>query len=63
MTFDYRRGYTEISLLLGAEFPTCEVSATDMARLLIHENDTLRLALGLPTRRQVLAALDDTPSR
>jgi hypothetical protein len=56
---DYKTEYMRISTLIGSQFPECEVTTPDMVILLIHENDTLRMALNLPTRREVLAKLDE----
>lgn len=57
---NYKTSYMKIASLVGSQFPECEITTVDMVRLLIHENDTLRMALKLPTRTQVLAALDET---
>lgn len=51
---NYVKEYNAIGSIVGVLFPTCEVTVTDMVRLLVHENRTLRLALGLPTYQQVL---------
>jgi hypothetical protein len=56
---DYKTEYMRISTLVGSQFPECEVTTPDMVILLIHENDTLRMALNLPTRREVLSKLDE----
>jgi hypothetical protein len=56
---DYKTAYLDIAMTLSVAFPECEVAATDMARLLIHENRTLRMALGLPTYEQVAALTED----
>ena len=56
---DYKKAYIEIANIISVAFPECEVAATDMARLLIHENRTLRMALGLPSYKQVSDAIDD----
>ena len=50
---DYKSAYIEIANIISVAFPECEVTTVDMARLLIHENRTLRMALGLPTYEQV----------
>ena len=50
---NYKSAYLQISSIISVAFPECEVSGVDMARLLINENRTLRLALGLPTYEQV----------
>jgi hypothetical protein len=44
---------------VGKVYPECEVATLDMVRLLIHEVDTLRMALGIPTRRTVLNKLEE----
>ena len=56
---DYKRAYIEIANIISVAFPECEVTTVDMATLLIHENRTLRLALGLPTYEQVAALTED----
>ncbi len=56
---DYRQDYLEIASAVAPRFPACEVTTVDMVRLLIHENDTLRLAVGLPLPAQVLEATED----
>jgi hypothetical protein len=55
---DYKTEYNRIACVVGGLFPECEVTTVDMVILLAHEVDTLRLALGIPTRRSVLARLD-----
>ena len=55
---DYKRAYIEIANIISVAFPECEVCTVDMARLIMHENRTLRLALGLPTYEQVSNAID-----
>ena len=54
---DYRAEYNRIACEVGAIFPTCEVCTLDMVRLLIHENDTLRMALKIPRRREVIKTI------
>ena len=56
---DYKTAYLDIAMTLSVAFPECEVATTDMAKLLIHENRTLRLALGLPSYKQVSDAICD----
>ena len=56
---DYKRAYIEIANIISVAFPECEVCTVDMARLVMHENRTLRLALGLPTYEQVAALTED----
>ena len=56
---DYKRAYIEIANILSVAFPECEVTTVDMARLLMHENRTLRMALGLPSYKQVSDAIND----
>ena len=56
---DYKTAYLDIAMTLSVAFPECEVATTDMAKLLIHENRTLRMALGLPSYKQVSDAIDD----
>ena len=50
---DYKKSYIEIANIISVAFPECEVTTVDMARLLVNENRTLRLALGLPTYEEV----------
>jgi len=50
---DYKAAYLQIANIISVAFPECEVTTVDMARLLLHENRTLRLALGLPTYEEV----------
>ena len=56
---DYKKSYIEIANIISVAFPECEVTTVDMARLLMHENRTLRMALGLPTYEQVAALTED----
>lgn len=56
---DYRSEYIRIACVVGALFPECEVTTLDMVKLLAHEVDTLRLALGIPSRRAAVAALTE----
>lgn len=56
---DYKREYNEIGHIVSVAFPECEVTVTDMIRLVMHENRTLRMALGLPSYKQVSDAIDD----
>lgn len=55
---DYKKSYIEIANILSVAFPECEITTVDMARLIIHENRTLRLALALPTYEEVEDLLD-----
>jgi len=50
---DYKSAYLQIANIISVAFPECEVTTVDMARLLVNENRTLRLALGLPTYEEV----------
>jgi len=50
---DYRVEYQRIAHEVGKQFPECEVTTLDMVKLLIHENNTLRMALKIPTAREV----------
>jgi hypothetical protein len=54
--FDFRRGFYEISELVACRFPECEITVVDMVRLLCIENDTLRMTIGIPLPKAVLAA-------
>lgn len=56
---DYKTEYMKISLEVGRVFPECEVTTLDMVRLLIFENETLRMALKIPSRRSVIASLEN----
>jgi hypothetical protein len=55
----YRAEYLRIASEVSKVYPECEVATLDMVRLLIHEVDTLRMALGIPTRRTVLNKLEN----
>jgi hypothetical protein len=50
---DYKTEYNRIAHEVGKQFPECEVTTLDMVKLLIHENNTLRMALKIPTARDV----------
>lgn len=50
---DYKTEYMRIAHEVGEQFPECEVTTLDMVKLLIHENNTLRMALKIPTAREV----------
>jgi hypothetical protein len=50
---DYKIEYQRIAHEVGKQFPECEVTTLDMVKLLIHENNTLRMALKIPTARDV----------
>jgi hypothetical protein len=50
---DYKVEYQRIAHEVGKQFPECEVTTLDMVKLLIHENNTLRMALKIPTARDV----------
>jgi len=50
---DYKVEYQRIAHEVGKQFPECEVITLDMVKLLIHENNTLRMALKIPTARDV----------
>jgi hypothetical protein len=51
---DYKTEYMRIAHEVGKQFPECEVTTLDMVKLLIHENNTLRMALKIPTARDVV---------
>ena len=55
---DYKKEYMSIAMEVGAVYPEGEIATLDMVRLLIHEVDTLRMALNIPTRRAVVLKLD-----
>jgi hypothetical protein len=50
---DYKTEYMRIAHEVGKQFPECEMTTLDMVKLLIHENNTLRMALKIPTARDV----------
>jgi hypothetical protein len=50
---DYKTEYMRIAHEVGKQFPECEVTTLDMVKLLIHENNTLRMALKIPTALDV----------
>jgi hypothetical protein len=50
---DYKVEYQRIAHEVSKQFPECEVTTLDMVKLLIHENNTLRMALKIPTARDV----------
>jgi hypothetical protein len=50
---DYKVEYQRIAHEVGKQFPECEVTTLDMVKLLIHENNTLRMALKIPIARDV----------
>jgi hypothetical protein len=50
---DYKTEYLRIAHEVSKQFPECEVTTLDMVKLLIHENSTLRMALKIPTARDV----------
>jgi hypothetical protein len=56
---DYRAAYLEIVDIVCKRFPMCEVTTVDMVRLLAYENDTLRMALSIPTTHKVLSTLEE----
>jgi hypothetical protein len=56
---DYKTEYLKIGFEVARIFPECEVTCLDMVRLLIFENDTLRMALKIPSSRSVIASLED----
>jgi len=56
---DYKKSYIEIANIISVAFPECEVTTVDMAKLIMNENRTLRMALGLPSYRQVSDAIDE----
>ena len=50
---NYKREFMQIGAILGEAFPECEISTVDMARLVMDQLKTLRMAVGLPTFDQV----------
>lgn len=55
---DYKGEYLRIANVVGGVYPECEITTLDMVKLLVHENDTLRMALKVPTRKAVLRQLE-----
>ena len=55
----YKTEYLKVCFEVGRVFPECEVTTLDMVRLLIFENETLRMALKIPSSRSVIASLED----
>ena len=51
---DYKIEYQRIAHEVGKQFPECEITTLDMIKLLIHENNTLRMALKIPIARNVI---------
>ena len=57
--FDYRKYYNEIASIVAPRFPyPCEICTADMVRMLVYENDTLRIALNLPLPSKVRSATE-----
>jgi hypothetical protein len=56
---DYKTEYLKVCFEVGRIFPECEVTTLDMVRLLIFENETLRMALKIPSSRCVLASIEN----
>ena len=56
---DYKTEYLKVCFEVARIFPECEVTTLDMVRLLIFENETLRMALKIPSSRSVIASLED----
>jgi len=50
---NYKEKFMQIGTILGEAFPECEISTVDMARLVMDQLKTLRMAAGLPTFDQV----------
>jgi hypothetical protein len=55
---DYKGEYLRIATEMGRIHPECEITTLDMVKLLIHENDTLRIALKIPTRKAALKQIE-----
>ena len=55
----YKTEYLKIGFEVARVFPECEVTALDMVRLLIFENEMLRMALKIPPSRSVIASLEN----
>jgi hypothetical protein len=52
--FDYRLGYARIGEIISVTIPDpSEITVEDAVRLLVRENNALRIALGLPTYEQL----------
>jgi hypothetical protein len=58
MEIDYKTEYNRIAHEVGKQFPECEITTLDMVKLLIHENNTLRMALKIPVARTVIYRLE-----
>ena len=56
---DYKKEYMLIAVAVSMGYPECEVTTLDMIRMLIHEVDTLRMALNIPSRRAVVLKLNE----
>jgi hypothetical protein len=56
---DYKTKYLKICFEVARIFPECEVTCLDMVKLLIFENETLRMALKIPSSRCVLASIEN----
>lgn len=50
---NYKQQVMQIGTILGEAFPECDITAVDMARLVMDQLKTLRMAAGLPTFDQV----------
>jgi hypothetical protein len=50
---DYRLIVQRIGMLIQDTIPPSEISTVDAVRLLVRENNALRMALGLPTYEQL----------
>lgn len=46
---NYKQQVMQIGTILGEAFPECDITAVDMARLVMDQLKTLRMAAGLPT--------------
>jgi len=55
---NYKAEYMAVGATVGTCFPECEATTLDLVRLLIHENTTYRIALGLPLYAAVLARVE-----
>lgn len=56
---NYKTEYLKVGFEVARVFPECEVTALDMVRLLIFENETLRMALKIPSSRSVIASIEN----
>jgi hypothetical protein len=59
---DYKRAYLEIVEIVAPRFPECNITTVDLVRMLVFENDALRMALKLPHPAEVVKANEQRES-